>query len=386
MRPLRVLSIAHAAVKRHIGRLRYHPFARAPEIEVHLVVPSRWREYGRAMTADPPDDPGAKVHIEPIWLPHIPLIKWYAHFYPRLGRTIRGINPDVIHLWEEPWSVVAMQAAFLKGGAALVLEVDQNLIKRLPFPFEAIRHYVLARTALILSRSDEATAVVRAFGFAGPIRPIGYGVDQETFSPAASVRQQGGSLRVGYLGRLVEDKGLQDALLAIARARSPVSLAIMGEGPYRQRLERHISELGLQQRVNLRGWGGAPDAAQFLRSLDVSILLSRSSPNLLEQFGRTIIESQSCGVPVIGTDSGAIPNVIGDGGWVIPERDPTALAELFDRLSATPEEVLSKKRFGLANVASRFTYEKTAQILAEAWDHAASRRQCPEPKSARRTQ
>src|SRR5215813_4515476 len=171
MRPLRVLSIAHAAVKRHIGRLRYHPFARAPEIEVHLLVPSRWREYGRTMTADPPDDPGAKVHIEPIWLPHIPLIKWYAHFYPRLGRTIRGVNPDVIHLWEEPWSVVAMQAASLKGGAALVLEVDQNLIKRLPLPFEAIRHYVLARTALILSRSDEATAVVRAFGFAGPIRP-----------------------------------------------------------------------------------------------------------------------------------------------------------------------------------------------------------------------
>jgi glycosyltransferase involved in cell wall biosynthesis len=374
MRPLRVLSIAHPAVKRHIGRLRYHPFSRVSEMEIHLLVPAQWREYGRVMTADPADDPGVTLHIRPIWLPHLPMAKWYAHFYPGLKHLVSELNPDVIHLWEEPWSIVSMQAAYLKGDAALVLEVDQNLIRRLPLPFETVRHYVLGRTSLILSRSDEATAVVRAFGFAGPVRLIGYGVDQDIFRAGTRIPQEPGTLKVGYVGRIVEQKGLDDILMAVARARSSVTLDVMGEGPYRGRLQKRIGELGLRHKVNVYGWGGVRETAQFLRSLDVSVLLSRSSPVWREQFGRTIIESQSCGIPVIGAESGAIPEVIGNGGWTVPERDPTTLAELFDRLSEEPGEVIDRGRLGLANVASRFTYERTAQILADAWNHAASRK------------
>ena len=370
-KPLKVLSIAHPAVRRHIGRLRYHPFARDPDVDVHLVVPSSWHEYGRTTAADPGDDAGVTLHIEPIMLRYLPGIKWYAHFYKELGRIVQEVQPDVIHLWEEPWSVVALQAARLKGNAALVLEVDQNLIKKLPPPFEWIRRSVLNRTDLILSRSGEATAVVRAFGFAGPVRSIGYGVDQEMFSPAPSVAKRSeAGLRVGYVGRLVVEKGLDEALNAMVACHLPVSLAIKGEGPYADPLRSRVKELGLEDRVSMVGWGDAKDTAAFFRSLDVSLLLSRSSPVWREQFGRTIIESQSCGVPVIGADSGAIPDVIGDGGWVVPERDVDALAELFDQLATAPEELAEKRALGLANVASRFTFQITAKILAKAWKEA----------------
>ena len=249
-KPLKVLSIAHPAVRRHIGRLRYHPFARDPDVDVHLVVPSSWHEYGRTTAADPGDDPGVTLHIEPIMLRYLPGIKWYAHFYKELGRIVQEVQPDVIHLWEEPWSVVALQAARLKGNAALVLEVDQNLIKKLPLPFEWIRRSVLDRTDLILSRSGEATAVVRAFGFAGPVRSIGYGVDQQMFSPAPSVAKRSeAGLRVGYVGRLVVEKGLDEALNAMVACRAPVSLAIKGEGPYADPLRSRVKELGLEDRV-----------------------------------------------------------------------------------------------------------------------------------------
>src|SRR5258706_11167942 len=172
---LRILSIAHPAVSRDIGRLRYHPFAEMKGLDVHLLAPARWVEYGRRMRADPADDPGVTMHIEPVLLDHLPGVKWYGHFYPRLHSIIGSVKPDVIHLWEEPWSVVALQAALLRKDAALVLEVDQNILKRLPPPFEAIRRHVLKKTDLILSRSPEANDVVRARGFTGPIRPIGYG-------------------------------------------------------------------------------------------------------------------------------------------------------------------------------------------------------------------
>ena len=124
------------------------------------------------------------MHIEPIILPSLPGVKWYGHFHAKLGEIIRRVQPDVIHLWEEPWAIVALQATLLRGNAALVIEADQNILKRLPPPFEAIRRYVLRRTDLILSRSPDATAVVRARGFDGPCRPIGYGVDRAVFSPA----------------------------------------------------------------------------------------------------------------------------------------------------------------------------------------------------------
>jgi glycosyltransferase involved in cell wall biosynthesis len=350
-------------------------------LDVHLVAPARWREYGRKMYADPVDDPGVTLHVEPILLPYLPAINWYAHFYPRLGRIIKQIKPDIIHLWEEPWSFVALQASLLRGKAALVLEIDQNILKHLPPPFETIRRFTLRRTNLILSRSPSAAAVAGACGYWGPVRPIGYGVDEMTFFPSAAGRRPrlpGEALRIGYVGRIIEQKGLDEALTALTLTRSRVDLALMGEGPYQRRLLARAQELGLQHRVSIKGWGNARDVAGFLRSLDISILLSRSMRNWCEQFGRVIIESQSCGVPVIGSSSGAVVNVIGEGGWIVPERNPRALAQLLDRLCQTPDEIFAKGAAGLENVASRFTYDRTAQLLADAWKEASIVHQKPE--------
>jgi glycosyltransferase involved in cell wall biosynthesis len=95
----------------------------------------------------------------------------------------------------------------------------------------------------------------------------------------------------------------------------------------------------------------------------------------LEQFGRVIVEAQSCGVPVIGSNTGAIPNVVGDGGWIVPERDPASLTRLFDDLAAAPRDVRMKGRLAQQNVATRFTYQTIAAQLAHAWIEAAQSRQ-----------
>ncbi len=356
-----------------MGRLRYHPFASMPGFDVHLLVPARWRQFGRSMTADPADDPGVTMHIEPIRLGSLPGLKWYGHFYPGLGNLIRSVEPDVIHLWEEPWSVVALQATMLRGNAALVLEVDQNILKRLPPPFEAIRGYVLRRTDVILSRSPDATAVVRACDYEGPARPIGYGVDQDVFNMShdeAPPWHEGKVLRLGYVGRLVEEKGLDDVLAAMRLAKLPVELAIMGEGPYERELRKRVHQLGLGPKVSFRGWGGPGEVAAFMKGCDVTLLLTRTTDAVREQFGRAIIESQACGVPVIGSLCGAIPDVVADGGWIVPESDPATLAELLKRLQARPGEIASRGGDGYKNVASRFTYPAVARALSLAWCEA----------------
>jgi glycosyltransferase involved in cell wall biosynthesis len=372
---LRVVSIAHTAVSSANGRLRYFPLAKVPDLDVTLVVPRRWKQFGRTLEADPPGDQGIAVRVETILLQHLPKMHWYAHVYPRLGRILAETKPHVLHLWEEPWSLVALQAVLQRpAGTAIVLEVDQNILKRLPPPFESIRRFVLARTAVILSRSGEATDVVRACGYTGPVLPIGYGVDRDTFHPAgnASTRVPHAPLRLGYAGRLVVEKGLDDALVAMTVSRQPWTLSIMGEGPYEQPLRERAASLGLSDRVTFEPWSGVGAVAGMLRSIDVSLLLTRTTPVVREQFGRAITESQACGVPVIGSTCGAIPDVVGGGGWIVPESDPAALAALIDRLSAKPGEIVERRVAGLANVTDRFTFEAIAGALERAWRLAAT--------------
>src|SRR5262249_9857950 len=149
---------------------------------------------------------------------------------------------------------------------------------------------------------------------------------------------------------------------------------IMGEGSYETHIRKRARELGLESRVSIRGWGTTHDVAAFLCSLDASILLSRTTLRWNEHFGRVLVESQSCGVPVIGSSSGSIPDVVGNGGWITPEYDAESLAKLLDHIAGHREEIEVRREAGRKNVASRFTYEATAQQLAVGWRDALSRR------------
>jgi glycosyltransferase involved in cell wall biosynthesis len=234
---------------------------------------------------------------------------------------------------------------------------------------------VLRNTAYVLSRSPEATAVVRANGYAGPVSRIGYGVDQQTFQPRAgwpSNLSHEGPLVIGYVGRIVEEKGIDDALEAIAKARS-VTLVIMGEGPHEHRIRQRAKELGVSDRVVINAWGPPAEVARFLQSLDVLVLLTRTTKTIKEQFGRIIIEAQSCGIPVIGSACGAIPNVVGQGGWIVPERSADQLAHLLVTLSENPQALIERAHLAQKNVADRFTFEIVAQELTDAWIKAAAK-------------
>lgn len=375
-RPLRIASIAHPAVSSEAGRLRYRYLAAKRDVELHLIVPAIWKEFGRTIVAEPWDETGFAIHVLPIRLPQAGPMNWYLHFYPALGRLLRRLDPDVIHLWEEPWSIVALQAQLLRRRAALVLEVDQNILKRLPPPFEAIRKYVLRHTDHILARSPDAAMVVRARGYAGPMTPIGYGVDAATFTPPLDAAKAGPEpmFTIGYVGRLVEEKGLDDALDALAMGGAPVALRIMGEGPHEAKLRERVAALGLERRVSFRGWGAPAEVAGFLRGLDALVLLTRTTKAVREQFGRVIIEAQACGVPVIGSTCGAIPDIVGDGGWIVPERSPQALRDLLNRLAADPALVRARGVAAQGNVEARFTYEVVATALERACRAAADAR------------
>jgi len=378
-KPLRVVSISHSAVRCGAARKRYEVLALDPSLDLTLVVPRVWHEYGQAEHAEP-SRTALKVRVEPARLTRGGPARWYLHHYPRLRSLLADLQPDVIHLWEEPWSVAALQAARLRDrvapAAALVLETDQNIARRLPAGFERIRRYTLARTDLLIARGDEALAVSRSCGFDGPSEFVMYGINTEVFFPRARrlAPDAARPFRLGYVGRLVPEKGLDDVLLALHRSPAPVELLMLGDGPERAGLLARAAALGLAGRVHMMQPRGPDGVAEFMSSLDALVLMSRTTRTWKEQFGRVIMEAHACGTPVIGSSSGSIPAVVGQGGWIVPEGDAPALAALLTGLAAAPDKVAAVATVCRSEVLRRFSFDVISDALRRAWVRAAAAR------------
>ena len=376
---LQVLSIAHSAVTRSGGRMRYERLAKTyPNIEANLVIPACWSEYGRWIEIEPPNERDVRIHLSKIRLPRAGLATWHMHYYPGLRKLVQMIRPNVIHLWEEPWSFVTLQAVLLrrlyKPSAAVVLEVDQNIHKRLPPPFQQIRRYVLRHVDYILARSVSAIEVVRANGYNGPASLIDYGVDSTIFRPLdrSACRAEFGfeGFTVGFVGRLIVEKGLDDLFEGVRQCQQPLSLAVMGEGPDSHELVRRGHQILLPGRLKFFPWGSSQRVARFLNAVDVLVVVTRTTTNIKEQFGRIIIEAHSCGVPVIGSECGAIPDIVGEGGWIVPERDPASIARTLDAVASSPELRENAILAGGRQIEHRFNFDEVARTLADSWSLA----------------
>jgi glycosyltransferase involved in cell wall biosynthesis len=180
---------------------------------------------------------------------------------------------------------------------------------------------------------------------------------------------------VGFLGRLEPVKGLDYLLEAATRLRSPGTLVIAGDGPEGPRLKALAAERGLTERV--RFLPGMPFAAVpgFIRALDALVLPSITiPPEHKEQFGRVLTEAMAAGVPVLGSSSGAIPEVIDQAGLVVPERDPAALADGIERLLADPDLRTHLAELGRTRVREQYGWPTVARRAVELFEDAIARR------------
>jgi len=161
---------------------------------------------------------------------------------------------------------------------------------------------------------------------------------------------------------------------AVARCGGQPTLLLLGAGPEHAALRDQAKSLGIADRVRFLAPRPHEQVAEFMRGIDVLVLLSQTTRTWKEQFGRVIIEAQACGTPVIGSDSGSIPSVVGPGGWIVGEDDVSGLTALLDRLADDPAEIAEKASEGLAQAAWRFTPQKVAADLSDAYCRAVERR------------
>jgi phosphatidylinositol alpha-1,6-mannosyltransferase len=188
--------------------------------------------------------------------------------------------------------------------------------------------------------SDSAAKLVR----------IAPGIDTEHFTPRSDAKDLRESLGLGNkkvivsVGRLVHRKG-QDVLIEsmpeIIKTIDDVHLLLIGEGPYKQELERRIMNLGLANRVTFVGRVQYADLPRYICVGDVFAMPSRSRLAGLEVEGLGIVylEASACGLPVIGGISGGAPDAVlqGETGFSVDGRSPHEVAEALVRVLADKE-------------------------------------------------
>jgi glycosyltransferase involved in cell wall biosynthesis len=330
-------------------------------MELTVVVPPYWRDERGLIQLERQYTSGYELVVEPMILNG----HFHLHFYPGLGRRIHRVQPDLVHIDEEPYNAATAHALWSarRVGAKSLFFSWQNIQRRYPLPFRLIERYVLGTVDFAIVGNQESAGVWRAKGYKGELTVIPqFGVDPEIFAPER--RPPGRGFVVGYVGRLVEEKGVDLLLDALAGLQGVWRAYVLGSGPAEGALQDQAQRLGIADRVSFDEWVPSGQMPGYYRQLDVLVVPSRTRPNWKEQFGRVLVEAMASGVPVIGSDSGEIPNVIGDAGLVFPEGQVAPLQMHLARLLGEPDLRADLARRGRERVLAHYTQ---AQVAAQTY-------------------
>ena len=330
------------------------------DIELTVAVPPEWKDERGTLKLEKTYTRGYRLSLQPILFNG----SFHLHFYPRFESLVREVQPDVIHIDEEPYNFATFHALRIaqKYHARTLFFSWQNLNRRYPFPFNAIESYVLNHVDYAICGNHDSVEVWRSKGYTGKIKVIPqFGVDPELFSPIPNYQLPITNYCIGYGGRLVKEKGVETLLRAFARLNDHSRLKILGSGPQRDSLENLARVLNVRDRVEFLKWIPSTETPNFARSLDVFVLPSLTQSNWKEQFGRALIENMACGVPVIGSTCGEIPNVIGDAGLIVKEGDDVELANALIRLRDDLNLRNDLAQRGRERVLEKFTQKRIAE-------------------------
>jgi glycosyltransferase involved in cell wall biosynthesis len=340
IRPRRLLTFGHSYVV-SLNRRLAHEMARVDTWRWEVVAAAPTFMHGDLRPIPLESFPEEACRVEPVraYLTKRPHIMAYGR---GLRDLIRG-NWDLIHCWEEPYILAATQVIRWAGRNRVVFYSFQNINKRYPPPFNWIERYTINRASgwLAAGETVRETLATRP-GYSGkPHRVIPLGVDTGVFRPnraaGAEVRAElgwadSGPLVVGYLGRFITEKGLAILIRVLSGLKTKWRALFVGGGPAENELLAFAAVFPDRVRI-VTGvpHGGVP---RYLNAMDVLVAPSQTTRRWREQLGRMLIEAFACGVPVIGSDSGEIPHVIGSTGLVIGETDElgwaTAIGDLLD--------------------------------------------------------
>ena len=341
-----------------------------------LVVPADWPP-GAPAAPDWGNDGGIRVAPVAVTGGAEPAsLRWRGG---GLFRLLTEIRPDIVHVDGEPWWPLTVRSLRLaeKLGIPGVLHAGTSVPVQLGV-LERLRRRRsiraaqglmginrLALGALTRDRPDVPSAIVPR-----------HGVSSQSLGRP---RQPRADFTIGFIGRLVPERGLDVLIRAAARLRGDWALTVVGTGPAQPELEALAERVGIGSRV--RWLGGMP--RNWLESvwpaLDCVVLPARTTAQWVEPVGQALLDAMAQGLPVIGSDSGVLPEIIGDAGVVVPEDDPDTLGLALERLQRMPDEQARLGASGRKRVLTEFVDDAVARKTLAFWRSVTAREIAPTP-------
>ena len=329
----KILFIWHAGVvksyQQYIAELAKHD-----DLDITLLVPNWGVEGSRKIKAFVPKNAKYKV----IAARRIGANDNLIAIYPLLPYYLWKIKPDLIHMFEEPFHNIASWLLFWKKiicpRAKFIFQTFQNLVEDYRKPWIKAQNNTFKKSSAAIACAEEMKDVLLHWKYYKPIHVIYPGIETKLFAPqdATNLREKLGlnKFTIGYAGRMLEEKGIEDLIAATKQLNFPYQLLMIGNGKDKQ----YFKTL-----TNNAIWIDAvtpEEINQYYCAMDVLALPSRTTKHWKEQFGRVLVEAMLCGVPIIGSSSGEIPKVTGDSGLIFKEQNPSDLAEKVTSLYENP--------------------------------------------------
>lgn len=245
-------------------------------------------------------------------------------------QIIRRLRPDVLHLHSSFAGAVVRtvlrgrnrpRIIYCPHGWSFAMEASTPA----KLAYAAVERQLARRTDLILVNSVSEYELAVRFGL--PAHKLSIVHNGIAWAPAPRRRQRGGELRLAFIGRHDRQKGLDILLDAISRFElSHMQFHIVGESVVGRTASR---DAPTGSNLIYHGWLSRAETLELLHDVDAVVMPSR-----WEAFGLVAVEAMRAGVAVIGSNRGALPEIIGNCGYVFDIDDAEALGRLLERLDA----------------------------------------------------
>ncbi|MGL5877142.1 MAG: hormogonium polysaccharide biosynthesis glycosyltransferase HpsO [Xenococcaceae cyanobacterium] len=352
-----------------------------PDLEVTVVVPKLWKPGGvqnRIIETKKRTEGNFKV---------IPVSNFSKNnqglltFGTALIELLKQFKPQIIQV--EQGAKGLSYAQFITLNYLLNLKAKNvfftwwNLPYTNKFPISWLEKYNLSHTHGLISGNQDGADILKEHGYRGKAKVMPQlGVDENLFSPRAQPelkRQLGinnNEFVIGFVGRFVEEKGILTLIEAIANLKEfSWKLLLLGRGNLKETIQEKAAAAGISDRLILIESVPHDEVPRYINLMNALVLPSETtykfktltSVGWKEQFGHVLIEAMATRVPVIGSDSGEIPHVIGDAGLIFPEKDAIALKNCLQKLMENPNLADNLAQKGFDRAMAKYTNKALAK-------------------------
>lgn len=299
-----------------------------------------------------------------------------------LKELLEAKRPRIVYLENSPESMMAWTIGgwCVQNNAALVANTNENdiwsiheICRRRNFTaaVRAVRSHIWGRLArrrvrYVVALCEDGRKAMQAIGFKNNVGIVPLGFDPALFFPdadrRAAMREKCGFDEpvIAYFGRLIPAKGVQILIAALGRLKHQRWKLLLDDFEQEDGgwLSNALDEAGIRDRV-VTFSASHLEIADYMRAADIAVL-----PSLLkEQFGRVVAEAMGCACCVVVSDMGALPELVGDAGIIVPHADTAALTKTIDQLlkDASRRAMLASR--AATRAQAELSLRRQAQLL-----------------------